>query len=539
VLPLNRVLQVESGSETRRANADRRLVWINLLGFAGLCGFLFVLKLFASSAVVFDYAKEVYHAQELRWIYDAANPPLYTWLLHVFQKLFGVELWSVLALSLLLLFGIFAAGFALARQALPTVGLAALATWSVMLVGQYHRIQYSMTHSLLAAIACALALWLMLRATRDRRLGDYALLGVVVAVGLLSKFIFLASFLAMIAAALAGPSGRRMALTPKFCVTLLLAAVLSAPIIQAASGGWSRLVEIFQSRSGRDASDGYLTGVLQGFGSLVESAGNYAFLLAIAMAVAILPVFVRRGSPFPTGTVTPEPIAAGWEVKMVRHVLIAGVVFLMVAIVALEVSIVKGRFLHVFLYPLPILAVAIVARHVPGAAGLRRYFWVLAAIGVGTVVVRAVNLSPACLGRCHELVPYDRLAERLSAAGFRQGTILALGVRLGGNLRLRFPASRVDAVVDPFRPAAPPPGRRGQCLIVWSLKGVRDGARLEPLFESAGLAHAGGLRGVKVGTVPVEWRWHGLQVFNPQRDWKARRITWRYVLLPEGTPTCH
>ena len=323
----------------------------------------------------FDFGKEIYHAQELRWIYDAANPPLHTWLLNIFHRTFGLGLWSVLAFNLLLLFAIFVAGFALARRVLPSTGLAAVAAWSFILIGQYHRIQYSMTHSLLVAIACPLALWLLLRVIRHRRLQDYAILGVVVAVGMLSKFLFLAAFLAMVVAAMVRQPSRRAVLNSRFLATISVAAALVGPFLIVAVDHWPRLFAVFRARVGQDVPGTYASGVLRGLGSLGEGVAEYAFLLTIVAALALVPVLMwdRTAIHAKDRTVHPMPI-------LLRDVVAAGLGFLVIAVLVLDVSVIKGRFLHIFLYPLPVLAVALVARWAPGRAAMRRYVVALAAV---------------------------------------------------------------------------------------------------------------------------------------------------------------
>ena len=516
----------------------RRIVRLTLLGFAAYCLALLGLKWFGFSAAVFDYAKEIYHARELRWIYDAANPPLYTWLLLGLQQAMGARLGTVLILNHLLLFGIFAASFALAREALRSPVLAALAAWSLMLVGQYHKFLYVMTHSLLAAIACPAALWLMLRIAREGRRRDYLALGAVLGLGLLSKFLVLAAFAAMVAAALAGRATRARVLSLDFAMTLGVAAAVFAPFAIAGIGEWPRLAGVFAERTGRNQASGYFSGLADGAWSLTQGVVVYAAALALVAGLAIL--WARRpGARSAAGAPAFEAQANG--LRLVRATVIAGLVLIAIGVLAAGISVVKPRFLHIFLYPLPILAVALVARLAPGrpalrTPALRTYGILLGLVGAAVLAVRAVNLSPACLGRCEDLEPFDRLAARLAGAGFQRGTILAHGVRLGGNLALHFPDARVDVVVDPFKPAPPPSGRRGQCLIVWQAGRGGGPALPKALIEVAGLPEARAR--VAARGISLDWRWHGLAVVDPARDWRPRRTGWRYILIPEGTPTC-
>ncbi|MDH3234255.1 MAG: glycosyltransferase family 39 protein [Alphaproteobacteria bacterium] len=512
---------------------EHRFVRLNLIGFAAYCLFVLLAKWIGFSAAVFDHAKEIYHAQELRWIYDAANPPLYTWLLHGFQHVFGVRLATTLILNQLLLFLIFVSSFVLARRVLGAPVPAALAAWSLMLVGQYHKFLYTMSHSLLAAIFCPLMLWLLLRIAAERRLSDYAAAGVVLALGLLSKFLFLAAFLAAVIAALSLRAMRPGVLNPKFALTLAIAAAVFVPFVVAGKDQWSRLTSIFRSRSGADQAASYLAGLADGLGSFSASVAEYGVALAVTAALAIwLPIGVRQRLPAEQVASKSNPD----NIRFVGHVVLAGLVLVLVAVLAAGVSIIKPRFVHIFLFPLPILAVAFVAARRPGGVALRRYGLLLGLIGAGILAVRVVNTTAVCTGRCEDLVPVDRLSKHLVAAGFRQGTIFAHGVRLGGNLVLRFPGSRVDVAVDPFAPASPPAGRRGQCLIVWEDGAVRGGGMPATLLAAAGVPSERAK--VSMRSITLDWRWHGVAVVDPGRGWRPRRTTWRYILLPDGTPSC-
>ncbi|HUT50229.1 MAG TPA: glycosyltransferase family 39 protein [Alphaproteobacteria bacterium] len=447
--------------------------------------------------------------------------------------MFGVRLATVLILNHLLLFLIYVSSFVLARRVLGAPVPAALAAWSLMLVGQYHKFLYTLSHSLLAAIFCPLLLWLLLRIAAERRLGDYAAAGVVLALGLLSKFLFLAVFVAAVIAAMSLRATRPGVVNPKFALSLGIAAAIFVPFVVASADQWSRLTTILRSRTGADQAGSYLAGLGDGLGSLSTSVGEYGVALAVTSALAILlPIGGRERLPA-------EPAISGASsdnIRFVGHAVLAGLALILVAVLVAGVSIVKPRFVHVFLFPLPILAVAFVAARRPGVLALRRYGLLLGVIGAGILAVRVVNMTPVCIGRCEDLVPFGRLSKQLAAAGFRQGTIFAHGVRLGGNLVLRFPDSRVDVAVDPFVPALPPAVQRGQCLIVWEGEDVRAGGMPTALLAAAEIPLERARASVR--SIILDWRWHGVAVVDPGRGWRPRRTTWRYILLPDGTPSC-
>lgn len=529
-LPTGLAPTTDAPAAAPAALVERRVVWLTVAGFAAYCLFVLALKWFGFSAAVFDHAKEVYHAQELRWVYDAANPPLYTWLLYGFEQVFGVRLATVILLNTSLLFLIFLSSFVLARRVLGAAMPAALAAWSLMLVGQYHKFLYTMSHSLLAAIFCPLLLWLMLRLANERRLRDYLALGVVLGLGLLSKFLLLAAVVAAVIAAFCVRPARRSLLDLRSVVTIAVASAIFLPFVINGQEQWSRFTTVFWVRAGTDQALGFFTSLGNGIWSLSTSIGEYGLVPAVVAGLAVL--WARRG---PTGGEMTE-VSRGDELRFVSYMMLASAALILAAVLVVGVTIIKPRFVHIFLFPLPILAVALVARGGSGALALRRYGVLLALVGAGILAVRTVNSSPLCLSRCEDLVPFDRLAKGLAAAGFERGTIFAHGVRLGGNMVLQFPRSRVDVAVDPFVPAPPPAGRRGQCLIVWEHGDLGERALPAPLIEAAGIPPERARAATR--SITFDWRWHGLAVVDPIKGWKPRRTTWRYILLPDGTERC-
>jgi hypothetical protein len=66
---------------------------------------------------------------------------------------------------------------------------------------------------------------------------------------------------------------------------------------------------------------------------------------------------------------------------------------------------------------------------------------------------------------CREYWPLPTYADALRQGGFQQGTIVGATYDLAGNLRFRFPQSRVVTPGYPPSLFGPDPG--GQCLVVW------------------------------------------------------------------------
>jgi hypothetical protein len=117
--------------------------------------------------------------------------------------------------------------------------------------------------------------------------------------------------------------------------------------------------------------------------------------------------------------------------------------------------------------------------------------------------------------------PYDVVADALATAGFTRGTIAAGEGPLAGNLRLRFPDSRVIRLSNPDY--LPPAASQGQCLVVWE-EPDHDRSKLVSWVASA-LGAGVEAESPRRITAPYHHsRGHSLQV--------------SYILMPTGRGNC-
>jgi hypothetical protein len=122
---------------------------------------------------------------------------------------------------------------------------------------------------------------------------------------------------------------------------------------------------------------------------------------------------------------------------------------------------------------------------------------------------------------CREYWPMPTYADGLRQAGFQQGTILGASNDLAGNLRYRFPQSRVVTPFDPPSVFGSNPG--GQCLVVWEGEGDTPKAAL---WYLSNVLHA------KVTAASMRGDTTAKLLTS-----KKRFATMSYILLPPAS--CH
>jgi len=313
---------------------ERQVTRLNIAGFAVFCLAYLAVKLVAVSAAHYDYAKEIYNAQALRWFYEAANPPLYTWLLHGLIQITGPGVKATLVLTHALLFLVLLVAFALGRGLLGSATDGALAAWLLLTVHQVFRLQFARTHRLLLVLFALLAVLVFVGLLRQRRTRDYVLLGLVLGAGLLSKFTFAGFIGALILGALVTREGRRALATPRLALTIVALLAVTLPAALAGLDQWTALAEIFKMKTSPTTPSGGLPAPLAALLGLAGAVAAFAAVPVLAMGAAGVGGRLRRPAG---GDEASARGPAGFDTGALRllvTVMVAGLAILIVSVLA-------------------------------------------------------------------------------------------------------------------------------------------------------------------------------------------------------------
>lgn len=237
-----------------------------------------------------DEADFMVPTQAFAWGYGA-HPPLYAWLQMLLFETFGRSVLSFALLKNLLLFGAF---YFIFRTALSVLGdrtrAVAVAMSTFLLPQILWEDQLAQSHSVAVVFATAATAFVLVRLMSRPTLTAYGLLGVVVAVGVLSKYNYLLFLLGLAGAALTVPSGRRALVDRRTLLVSLPIAV--AAILPTALWSLSNL-SIALSRTPKfmiDTETSRWNVMAVGLGDLALAvAGFSAICLAVYGAVAFFP----------------------------------------------------------------------------------------------------------------------------------------------------------------------------------------------------------------------------------------------------------
>ena len=429
-----------------------------------------LLRLWISPVLGTDEIEQALLANDWRLGYNPRQPPLYTWILLSGYSVFGRTLIAHVIVKYVVLAAIFAAAYFAGRRLLKSPERAALATYALVLlynIGWGAHVGY--THSLLLSVFIFLTLWAMPRAFEAKRALDYALLGMVVGLGFLTKFSFAVFLLPLLIACCFVAPLRAGLMNWRTLIAIIVALlILALPVNWMVHAPYS-YVAVLRDVTGVGERPSYFANVSTGLLSLIEGVVSF---LAPFWLVALF--FWRTLRTKGEGA---EP----W----LRAMLIAlGVTFIaLVSIVFIaQVTDFKPRYMHPILLTAPLLFFFWLKTK-PANPGAERWLAGIAAafaIGVFAGMIAQAIAEPHGCKNCWLQMPVPALARELQRQGLGEGTILTENAHIGGNVRLFLPHARVYSPDYPMAEAAPT--GRGQCLLIWNSR-MHGASAPEPLIQ--------------------------------------------------------
>ncbi len=443
--------------------------FIGLIG--GYVALHFLLRIVFSPVIGTDDVTQAIHAQVLAWGYEFRQPPLYTWLQWFSDRIIGVGVASHAFLKYLLLFFTYSFLYLIGRAIYARQGTAAIAALSLWLTYPFAvSIHQGVTHSILLSALIAASAYAFIRLERRRSLSGYLVLGVLLGLGIFSKYGFLVFAAAFLLAALSLPRFRRVVLDRRMLPTLAIVILIALPPLL-----W--LIERQTATLAAVAALGPKTAQASSF--LPRLTNLFSLASSIVQFLAPLWLFLLVFFPRALRRSEAQPGRNDDHVRLLGRTLLFSLAMLVIAMLAGLLGKVQPRWMHAFLLLFPLYFFARAENAYPDGVAKTGYLITLAAIPLVVITLWAgqTYLGPS-LGKATRFhAPYDLLSGHLRKEKLSPGLIIAGDEYLGGNLRLGFPDSRVISASFPFTPAAP---MNGTCLLIWNTAG---GKALPPWLE--------------------------------------------------------
>lgn len=446
-------------------DSDQQLANRFLLALALYFLLHIVIRVVQAGALTLDEAEVVFDSQQLRLGYGI-QPPLYTWLQWLLFELGGVSHLGLSLLKNVVLFALYACMFQLGRLLIGTLGAAATAASIALLVPLGWDAAIDRTHSLLATALAAGALWTYFVLLRKPGRLRSALLGLLIGLGMLSKYNFAIFVVGLAAASLLIPEHRRLIWTRDLSITVAVATLCLLP-----HAAWfvqqidTATAETLHKMRGGNEQAGYVEHVTRGVEHFFISILSFITPLWMALVIAYR-------SP-KAGTLqmhTPQARLFVW-------LFATGLACIAALVLSGNLSSIKSRWLQTLLFPLPLACCVIFPPQKPVV--YRRLLVTAAAVGLLMLVALTVRaqLKTAFGGGTRIAEPYPALTAELVR---RFGDLRVVGVQnrwIGGNIRMQLPHVHVLALDELCGQAPFPQGR--VLLLIDASKKRRPGPGLE------------------------------------------------------------
>ncbi|XYJ09781.1 glycosyltransferase family 39 protein [Telluria sp. B2] len=404
-----------------------------------------VLRVTSPAVLDLDESESILTSQHLQLGYGS-QPPLYAWLQWFMFSLFGVNLLALSIQKNLLLFCTYLAVFHTARSFLG-MGSAIMAPASLVLFPQLGwESQRDLTHSVLVTCVAALTLWCYVSLLRHRSKTRYALFGLLIGLGLQSKYNFAVFALGLFAASLLVPEHRRTVWKRDVWITLAVSMLSLAP-----HGLW--LLDHLDVATGstlekmHDLDGNHAGNLARGLGSLVSAS----FLFATPLWIVYGWIWWRHRDG--AGARLDRP-----EARFFLWFFLAAFACVTALVLSGELIKVKSRWMQPILFLLPLAFFAIF----PSLARPTVQRSILWLAGVFAILILAGLSARAHVGK-NTRAPFGELSAQLMLRFPQTTTVVASELTDAGNLYLHHPAWTVMLLPTIVRSR---PAIRGEVLLI-------------------------------------------------------------------------
>ncbi|MFD0798023.1 ArnT family glycosyltransferase [Maribacter chungangensis] len=396
------------------------------IGLLALLSFLAITCItFFKSALELEDAEQAYYSQWLRWGYDD-QPPLYTWLQYAVNQVFGVQKGAFSVLRASIFAGILLSLWHFARRMGTNKTKSELAVLALVLMPVFIDFTFRrLSHTSLLCLAILASFIVLQRLLQKKSLVNYVLLGLVIGVGVLSKYNYVL-FLGALGLALFFDKGlQKIIFNKKILVTVLLVCLLLSPHLCWLLGANGYLAELRESIALKTESNTQT--VLYVIGPLFSLVLTLVKLMAPLLAVVGLAVVFKK--------VRFRKPKLDWLAKFA----IAQSLVLLLFFTFLNVQKVEERWLLPLVLPYMVLLMRSMVFKMPGSAS--RYLFVLFLAVISVQVGRTpVEKSLGIPSSVH--FGFEPLSTILNDAYANKQWMLP-DVTYGGNIRILNPHKEV------------------------------------------------------------------------------------------------
>ena len=392
-----------------------------------------------------DEAELMLTAQTLKWGYGT-QPPLYSWIQYGLFSLFGETIFSLSLLKNSFLCLTYLALFRLLRDHYNSE-IAGLATLSLLLLPQIGwESQRALSHSVLATTMASVTLLLFFRLMITRNLWLYFLLGIAVALGVLSKFNFVLLPIALLISAISLRSTRGAIINPRIILSFVTTSIILFMPVQWMISHQKNVLET-ASKFNIHADTEKTTSTLIGLLSLVK----VSFLFSVVPLIILIILYLRYHQKSITSSSQELPIY-----QFLLRTVISALLLTLVIVLCSGTTNVKDRWLLPFLF---LTAPTMTLWFLPKLSKLGRHRFIQA-IGIAALLVFIAqpihDMRPS-----RRSTPFPAIVSAIADKYPETKTIYAENKWIGGNFHY------LNKNWNIIIPGKNPDALEGEVVLVW------------------------------------------------------------------------
>ena len=386
------------------------------------------------------------------------QPPFYNWLQNAVVSVMGISLFALTLpkFGMLLLSYVFFGMAARELDARP--GFVAMAVLSLVTLPQVSYMpQQDLTHTVAVLMATSLFFYGLFRTLRRADWQGYAILGIAIGIGTISKYNFVLLPAATIVAVLCDREWRARLFDPRVLLTAAISLVIVLPhalwllgnVDLATRGTIGKMVEA-------NAPHG-LARIARALGSLLLACIAFGALTVVILAIAFKTQF--RGA---------LRASDRWT-RLIGLIMLVSLLGVVLVILGAGTTKITERWLDPYLLILPLyLLLKLDRAGADVSCSLGRLVPVFVVLMVVTLIPLPGKTFTGGLTGSYSRINYPiaSVAEALRAEG-QPAVIVADGMHLAGNMRLQFPQTPVIDAGHPVAGFPKPESMRGPVLAIW------------------------------------------------------------------------
>lgn len=508
----------------------------------GLLCLHFLLRSLGSDSLGRDALEEAIFSQQWDWGYNPRQPPLYTWLLILFKSVFGAGIWAYQALKLVLMMISLGSLYLAACALIPNRAYAAMAAFvpSLTLVFGFEAFQFY-THSLVFTACAALTLLCLIRFTALPQFKTALILGIVIGLGLLSKYSYPLVIIGILASLMSVAPLRKNLLSGWLFIALAIGIFLTIPHLLWLIDHPGQLSNAISYTLTDKAEMSYLAALGKALAKFLGSIFNFIaiplililFCFAAPLKIPFIPRsavsdWVAQATQNTTLSADQQNFSMAWQQALYRfvalNIIIALGMILFFGVTRIQSHHLIGPCLWL---SIPLFQSFYQKRLQNGGSPLSFSFTIFLChllFLIAILVMLITDVDGRKCRRCYLQRPTTDISLALQANGFSQGTILTYHQLLAGGMARSFPDSQIyTQIYGHYRPE----NKRliqdlpaGQCLLIWEGKNQAMYASLRKWAQDLLSADLPTQPQIKTVSLPYYY------------SDSARRFSVSYALLP-------